>query len=172
MPKTQILIAVLIAASVGAAVAQVPRPELPGEFGEVARTGEFGEVVQALGGETFEYMLVPFHNTNFKNRREFENWLDDLGAEGWISIHHVFALNPKDHKRLFMRRVGGPSLVVDYKIKVHRVDNEKDSVEIWVREFNRLGRQGKFPVWVFKQGGKNYVVPEVDPILWTGFRHS
>ncbi len=115
-------------------------------------------------------MLVPFHNTNFKNRREFENWLDDLGAEGWISIHHVFALNPKDHKRLFMRRVGGPSLVVDYKIKVHRVDNEKDSVEIWVREFNRLGRQGKFPVWVFKQGGKNYVVTEartLDGVLQT-----
>ena len=153
MPKTQILMTVLIAASVGAAVAQVPR-ELTGEFGEVARTGEFGEVAQALGDETFEYMLVPFHHTNFKSIQAFEAWLDDLGAAGWVSIHHIFALNPKDHKRVFMRRVGGPSLVVDFAIKEHTLDLEKDSVEMWVRKFDQLGQQGELPVRSFKRGGK------------------
>jgi hypothetical protein len=161
MPKTLILIAVLVAATLGTAVAQVPRHESTGEFGQVVQSPVVASDQRtALGGETFEYMLVPFHHTNFRNIREFQDWLDDLGAAGWMSIHHVFALNPKDHKRLFMRRVGGPSLVVGYKIRRHTLDLEKDSVEVWVRKFNQLGQQGELPVRTFKRGGKNYVVTE------------
>ena len=123
-----------------------------------------------MASHSSEYMLVPFHYTNFKNRRKFENWLDSMGAAGWYSIAHFVALNPKDHRRLFMRRVGGSSLVVDFEITRSRVDLEQDSVETWVPDFDRLGQQGKFPIWNFKQGGKNYVVTEartLDGVLQT-----
>ena len=110
-------------------------------------------------GETFEYMLVPFHHTNFKNRREFENWLDDLGASGWFSGFHFMAINPRDDQRLFMRPVGGVSLDVDYDITKNRKAFSND-VEVWVTEWDRLGEMGKIPVALFTQGGKTSAVTE------------
>ena len=44
MPKIQILVTVLIAAAVGAAVAQVPQRELRGEFGEIVSDDVSGVV--------------------------------------------------------------------------------------------------------------------------------
>lgn len=109
---------------------------------------------------TFEYKLAPFYHGNFKNRAEFEAWLDDLGASGWFSIFHFMTtINPRDDQRLFMRPVGGASLVVDYDIERNR-KAFSNNVKIWVREFDRLGKKGKIPVAQFTQGGKTYGVTE------------
>jgi len=110
-------------------------------------------------GETFEYQLLPFHRTNFGNRQEFEDWLDDLGASGWFSIFHFGAFNPQAEQRLFMRPVGGDSLEVDFDIE-QNTQAFSNNVEVWVTEFDRLGEMGKIPVALFTEGGATYAVTE------------
>ena len=123
-----------------------------------------------FSADKFEYMLRPFHERNFDSRQEFEEWLDDLGAKGWYSIFHFGALNPKDHQRLFMRRVGGPSLVVDFEIEGIKKSSATHTMDKWVPAYDKLGEVGKFPVYLFKQGKKNYAVFEIrtlDSVLQT-----
>ncbi len=116
-------------------------------------------LVPASSANAYEYQLVRFYHGDFEDNAAFEAWLNDFGRKGWFSIFHFGGANPRNDQRLLMRPVGEPPLEVEFDIK----QNEKafsSNVQVWVREFSRLGKRGKIPVAQFTQGGKTYAVTE------------
>lgn len=95
-PRTVLIAAVATTAAVGSAQTGFSDDGAGAAGSAAATTAEvliFSNPAVTSGGK-YEYDLRPFHHTNFDNRREFEDWLDDLGAKGWHSIAHVAALSP------------------------------------------------------------------------------